>query len=152
MDSIYHSSPPSFVLLSYLLLPHTLWFQSYNVIVFTFIVLECPRVLESHSLGFWTKLQGASQTPLLWDLDSNTDSPRLSVFCRPSLPLSWPSQNVQMHQIVGLLLRVTFFQRISALFSVIVLFTLSCLQTGSCFSGCFQGLQLPIIQFAIVES
>lgn len=46
------------MLLSYLLLPHTLWFQSYNVIVFTLIVLECPRVLESHSLGFELNCRG----------------------------------------------------------------------------------------------
>jgi len=84
----------------------------------TLIVKEC------YSLGLWTKLQRAYWTPS-WAPYSNTDSPRLSVCCWSSLPLSWPSQNGQTPQILGLLLKVTLLQKTLALFSFIILFTLS---------------------------
>ena len=51
--------------------------------------------------------------------------PFFPLFLFPSLPLSWPSQNGQIPQVLGLLLKVTLLQKILALFSVIILLTLS---------------------------
>ena len=92
--------------------------QPHMTIGKTLIIKEC------YSLGLWTKLQRAYWTPS-WALYSSTDSPRLSVCCCSSLPLSWPSQNGQTPQIPGLLLKVILLQKILALFSVIILLTLS---------------------------
>ena len=92
--------------------------QPHMTIGKTLIIKEC------YSLGLWTKLQRAYWTPSQAPY-SSTDSPRLSLCCCSSLPLSWPSQNGQTPQIPGLLLKVSLLQKIIALFSVIILLTLS---------------------------
>ena len=115
----YHSSKASILWCSALFMvqlsqPYT---TTGKTIGLTLIVIEC------FSLGLWTKLWRAYWTPS-WAPYSNTDSSRPSVCCCSSLPLSWPSQNGQTPQVLGLLLKVTLLQ-ILALFSVIILLTLS---------------------------
>ena len=116
----YHSSKASILWCSALFMVQLSqpYMTTGKTIGLTLIVIEC------YFLGIWTKLQRAYWTPS-WALYSNTASPRPSVCCCSSLPLSWPSQNGQIPQVLGLLLKVTLLQKILALFSVIILLTLS---------------------------